>query len=151
MSSLAVCKTYSRRKPEYLQGTIYGTDPKTRIHNKLMRLKPAYEGLILLNQRDNLESGKDYTRFEIQSRQARLNLKTLPESAAGLASYFDRLEFIQIKDDCSCVVMQFIYKKINRKFRKDLERFKNLEIIQELKDRYIESTSKWFSPATEPF
>ena len=47
--------------------------------------------------------------------------------------------------------MQFIYKKINRKFRKDLERFKNLEIIQELKNRYIESTAKWFSSDTEPF
>ena len=79
------------------KGTIYaGTDPKIRIYNKTNEIKARLRKGFDITEEEKriLETGKDYTRFEIQIRKTGLNLKTLSETAAGLASYFDRLEFI---------------------------------------------------------
>jgi cobalamin biosynthesis Mg chelatase CobN len=137
----------------FYKGTIYaGTDPKIRIYNKIAEIKNRLRKKkeITAYERGLLESGKDYTRFEIQKRTDHLNLKRLSETCEELSSYFDRMEFFALEENCSCAVMQFVYKQVNRKFRDSLERFKNLQIIPDLKARYIESVRDWFA-VKEPF
>jgi len=152
LSSLHV-KNIRDESLSFYKGTIYaGTDPKIRIYNKIAEIKNRIRKHkeITAYEQHLLDSGKEYTRFEIQKRTDNLNLKKLTENFEELSSYFDRIEFFSLQENCSCSVMQFLYKQINRKFRNNLECFKNLQIIPDLKDRYIKSAREWFS-LKEPF
>lgn len=152
LSSLHV-KNIRDENMSFYKGTIYaGSDPKIRIYNKnkeiKSRLKKGWD--ITQYEKELLESGKDHTRFEIQKRHLGLKLDQLPNAAEGLVAYFDRLEFFDLKIDCACTVMQYLYKQINRKFRADLEKFKNMQIVPELKEKYIKEVREWFV-SKEPF
>ncbi len=152
LSSLHV-KNIRDENMNFYKGTIYaGSDPMIRIYNKdkeiKSRLKKGWD--ITQYEKDLLESGKEHTRFEIQKRHIGLKLDQLPAAAEGLASYFDRLEFFDLKVDCACTVMQYLHRQINRKFRAELEKFKDMQIVPELKHRYIQSVREWFT-SKEPF
>ena len=38
-----------------------------------------------------------------------------------------------------------------RKFRKELEKYKNNGVVEEIKDQYIDSVTRWFNPDMDPF
>jgi hypothetical protein len=135
------------------KGTIYaGNDPKVRIYNKpkeiKARLKKGHE--ITEYEKGLLDSGKDYTRFEIQIRNIKKNLREIADDPLSLAFYFDRLEFIKTNGDETHGVMQFIYRFINRKFRKQIEEMKDSDLIEKIKAIYKSNVIDWFSEK-EPF
>lgn len=137
----------------FFKGTIYaGSDPKIRIYDKTKELKSkekkgkeltAYEEGIL-------GSGKSYTRFEIQIRGEKKNLQDIKTESLLLRDYFDRLEFFQLGDNGTSGILHILYKYINRKFRKEIERYKNHNLVEELKERYKAQINDWFSER-EPF
>jgi hypothetical protein len=135
------------------KGTIYaGADPKVRIYNKVKEIKyrkgkgkeiTAYEKCML-------ESGKNYTRFEIQIRSVSKNLKEIADDPLSLACYFDKLEFIKTNGDETHGILQFMYRFINRKFRKQIEELRDNDLIQMIKDIYGKNVTEWFAER-EPF
>jgi hypothetical protein len=135
------------------RGTIYaGNDPKVRIYNKVReikyRKKKGYE--ITEYEKGLLDSGKYWTRFEIQIRSVRKNLKEIADDPISLSSYFDRLEFIKTNGEETHGIMQFIYRLINRKFRKQIEELKDSDLIEKIKATYKSNVIDWFS-GKEPF
>ena len=145
-----------RIRPESLsfyKGTIYaGSDPKIRIYEKVneikARVKKGYE--ITGYEKRLLESGKSHTRFEIQIRNPKKKLKEISESPESLASYYDRLEFFDFKENGDSGILQILYKYINRKFRDELEKYRNHSIVTEIKDKYVNEVKEWFEHK-EPF
>ena len=146
-----------RIRPESLslfKGTIYaGTNPKIRIYNKVDEIKARlrrgaditdYEKMII-------ESGKIYTRFEIQIRLSKKTLKDIADDPESFASYFDRLQVFDFGDDDHTGVLQVRYKYINYKLRDQLEKYRNFDLVKTLKDKYIKEVKDWFNPAKEPF
>jgi len=137
----------------FYKGTIYaGTNPKIRIYEKLReikdRLKKGYE--ITAYEQSLVESSKSHTRFEIQIRNARKTLHGVTDDPASFASYYDRLEFFDFKENGDRGVLQILYKYINRKFRDELEKYKNHSIVTEIKDTYVNGVKEWFK-YQEPF
>jgi hypothetical protein len=112
------------------------------------RLKKAKE--ITDYEKSLLDSGKDYTRFEIQIRNVGKNLKEISDDPISLASYFDRLEFIKTDGNEIHGIMQFIYRLINRKFRKQIEELKDIELIEKIKANYKANVIDWLREK-EPF
>ena len=81
------------------KSTIYaGTDPKVRIYNKVkeIRARKKKGKEITEYEKSLLDSGKEWTRFEIQIRSVKKNLQEIADDPLSLASYFDRLEFIKM-------------------------------------------------------
>jgi hypothetical protein len=130
----------------FYKGTIYaGTDPKVRIYNKTKEIKYRIrkQGVITDYEKAILESGKEWTRFEIQIRGVKKNLQQIADDPQSLASYFDN-------GDEARGVMQHLYKLINRKNRKQLEQYKDVDLVAKIKAIYCEGVSKWFE-IREPF
>jgi hypothetical protein len=135
------------------KGTIYaGNDPKVRIYNKVKEIKARLRKDIEMTdyERGLLDSGKEYTRFEVQIRGLKKNLKEIVDDPLSLVSYFDKLEFIKTNGDETHGIMQFIYRLINRKFRKQLDEFKDIDLIEKIKAAYRSNVLDWFSEK-EPF
>ena len=135
------------------KGTIYaGTDPKVRIYDKVKEIKYRKKRghTITEYEKGLLESGKKWTRFEIQIRGVRKNLREIADDPFSLASYFDRLEIIKTNGDETHGIMQFIYRFINRKFRKEIESLKDHDLIEQLKDIFKSDVAAWFAEK-EPF
>ena len=135
------------------KGTIYaGVDPKIRIYNKVKeiknRLKKRYE--VTDYEKSLIDSKKEWTRFEIQIRSVKKNLEEIANDPLSLASYFDRLEIIKTNTDETNGILQFIYRFINRKFRKQIEELKDNDLIERIKDTYRKNVIEWFSEK-EPF
>ena len=135
------------------KGTIYaGTDPKIRIYDKVAeikhRKKKGYE--ITEYEKGLLDSGKNWTRFEIQLRGVKRNLREVVDDPFSFASYFDRLEIIKNNGEETHGIMQFLYRFVNRKFRKEIEALKNNELVEQLKDIYQSSVTEWIGEK-EPF
>lgn len=135
------------------KGTIYaGTDPKIRIYDKVAeikhRKKKGYE--ITEYEKGLLDSGKNWTRFEIQIRGVKKNLREVLDDPFSFASYFDRLEIIKNNGEETHGIMQFLYRFINRKFRKEIEELKDRDLIGGLKDIYKSSVTEW-NREKEPF
>lgn len=109
----------------FFKGTVYaGTNPKVRIYNKVAEIKSRvkkghhiteYEKMIL-------ESGKVYSRFEIQKRPEKTKLDDILNSPESLASDFDRIEIFKFNEDEMSGVLQFAFSLINRKSRKEFEK-----------------------------
>jgi hypothetical protein len=138
----------------FYKGTIYaGSDPKIRIYEKTKeiksRLKKGYK--ITDYEKKLLASGNSYTRFEIQIRNVKKTLKEIKDDPASLASYFDRLEIFDLQKSDDIGVLQILYKYINRKFRKELEKYKNSGVVEEIKKQYIDSVTSFFNSDKEPF
>ena len=137
----------------FFKGTIYaGTDPKIRIYDKVKEIKSRIkEGKAISEyERGLLESGKSYTRFEVQIRSEKLTLRELAEDPFRFAEYFDRLEVFDFGDNEGSGVLHPICKYVNRKFRKDLEKYKNYKLVEDLKERYKSSVGDWFT-VKDPF
>jgi hypothetical protein len=135
------------------KGTIYaGNDPKVRIYNKVKEIKARLrkDTEITYYERGLLDSGKDWTRFEIQIRSIKKNLKEIADDPLSLASYFDKLEFIKTNGEETHGIMQFIYRFINRKFRKQIEELKDSDLIEKIKATYKSNVLDWFREK-EPF
>jgi hypothetical protein len=135
------------------KGTIYaGNDPKIRIYNKIKEIKARLKkgNQITGYEKGLLDSGKDYTRFEVQIRSVKKNLKEIADDPLSLASYFDRLEFIKTDGNETHGIMQFIYRLINRKFRKQIEELRDMDLIEKIKATYRSNVIDWFSEK-EPF
>ncbi len=140
----------------FFKGTIYaGSDPKVRIYNKSKELKSksrkAEAGELTEYEQRIIESGKIYTRFEVQIRSVNKTLQDIVDDPAIFASYFDRLEFFDFKDNAGSGVLQVLMKYVNRKFRSDLEKFRNTDITEKIKSIYKTSVSEWFDSDREPF
>jgi hypothetical protein len=133
--------------------TIYGgTDPKIRIYDKTEEIKVRLKKKngITQYEKELLETGKSWIRFEIQIRNIKMTLQDMVNNATSLSSYFERLEFLRLDGNESQSVMQFMYRLINRKYRKEMEHFKNNDLVEKIKGVYISNTSKWFAEK-EPF
>ncbi len=77
-------------------------------------------------------------------------LKAISDDPAIFASYYDRLEFFDFKESGDCGVLQIIYKYINRRFRDELEKYKNHSIVAEIKEKYVNEVKEWVEHK-EPF
>jgi len=130
------------------KGTIYaGNDPKVRIYNKVkeIRTREKKGQEITGYEKSLLESGKEYTRFEIQIRSVKKNLKDIADDPVSLAPYFDKLEFIKTNGDETHGILHFIYRFVNRKFRKQIEEMRDNDLIERMKDTYRKNVTDWFS------
>ena len=135
------------------KGTIYaGVDPKIRIYNKVKEIRARIRKGKEITEYEKrlLDSGKEWTRFEIQIRSVKKNLKEIVDDPLSLASYFDRLEFIKTNRDETNGILQFIYRFINRKFRKEIEELRDKDLIERIKDTYRRNVTDWFTKK-EPF
>lgn len=152
LSTLRINKVRSDSLSFY-KGTIYiGSDPKIRIYNKTKEIKDRLKKKkrIVGYEKRILKSSKDYTRFEIQIRNVKKTLQEISDNPEALASYYNRLEFFDFQGKNNSGVLQILYKYINRKFRKDLEKYKNHKLSAEIKQKYKVSVSEWFT-YKEPF
>jgi hypothetical protein len=75
----------------------------------------------------------------------------IADDPASFASYYDRLEFFEFQDKNGAGVLQVLYKYVNRKFRNELERYRNYKIVDDIKERFMTSTMEWFKRDEEPF
>jgi len=136
-----------------IEDTIYaGRNPKVRVYNKLNEIKYRLKKDIKVTEEEKslLESCKDLTRFEVSKGRPRINLEELKEDPLMLVSFFDRLNFIQLSCSNPCGVMQFMYKQVNRKFRKQLEALQDMNLLEKIKENYTADVIKWFD-LKEPF
>lgn len=156
ISTLLSILNIKRIKSETLniyKTTIYGgSDPKIRIYDKVKEIKArSRKGNVISSyEREIIESGKNWIRFEIQIRSPKLNLQDLPGKAASLASYFDRLEFIQSEGSEPQGIMHFMYRLVNRKYRKQIEQFMDTHFPQKIQERYVSDVTEWLR-VKEPF
>jgi len=135
------------------KGTIYGgSDPKIRIYDKVKEIKSRLRKNEKITEYEKglLESGKSWIRFEFQIRRPKMTLQDLKNDPVRLASYFDRLEFLKLESNEPHGIMQFIYRLINRKYRKQIEQLKDNDIVEKIKERYISDVTEWFKEK-EPF
>ena len=136
-----------------IKGTIYaGYNPKFRIYDKVKEIKNSIKKgeHITEYEKGLLESGKSYVRFEVEIRNIKKNLKTLRDDPLSLVPYFDRLEFFKLDAIKPCGIMQYMYPLVNRKFRKQLEEFKDVDLIERIKAQCKKSLIEWFREK-EPF
>lgn len=138
----------------FYKGTIYaGSNPKIRIYDKVKEIKARLkkgEG-ITAYENELLVSGDVYTRFEIQARPERNSLKAVLDDTEALVLYFDRLEIFNYPDNEASGIMQIIYGLINRKDRNKLDQYKDLHIVEKIKNQFLVSLNNWLKPAEEPF
>lgn len=147
-------KRISTKNFRFYRGTIYiGKNPEIVIYNKIESIKfQIKEGKeITAYDQSLLTSGKNYTRFEIRSRPEKLTLRDVLKNHISLASYFDGLEIFNFNDNEITGFMQFIYRSVNRKMRGQLEVFKDVVLVNKIKEDFINSTVAWFKPVEEPF
>lgn len=145
------------------KGTVYiGTNPKIRIYDKTKEIKARLKRIngsknwldgkhtpvITEQEKRIIESGRQVTRFEIQLRGYKGNLKDFVNNPVSLVSNFDRVRLYNFEDDekISAMVggLQFLMTKINRKLRRDLDRFRAHELETLVKNNYIDSVKEWF-------
>jgi hypothetical protein len=136
-----------------IEDTIYaGKNPLVRVYNKLAEIKSRIKKQLKVTENEQrlVESCKDLTRFEIAIKRPKLSLKQLKENPVKLASYFDRLNFIQMSCANPCGVMQVMYKQVNRKFRKQMEVLQDMHLLETIKETYTKDVLLWFE-LKEPF
>jgi Phage replication protein CRI len=136
------------------RGTIYaGTNPKIRIYDKgkEIRSRQRKGGEITEYEKRLVESGKSWTRFEIQIRTQKKTLGSIVSDPSVFASYFDRLEIFNFTGNEGNGVLQCLSKYINRKFRAELEKYRDLDIVETIKKQYVGNVTGWFDPTKEPF
>lgn len=124
----------------FYKGTIYaGSDPKIRIYDKVKEIKGRVKGdrEITGYEKYLLESGKGHTRFEIQIRKVKKTLMAVVNDPVSFASYYDRLEFFEFQGNDGAGVLQVLYKYINRKFRNELEKYRNYKIVADIKEKWV--------------
>ena len=134
------------------KGTLYaGSNPKIRIYEKVKEIKARMKkGRQITDYEKSLvESGKSYTRFEIQMKVPDKTLGGLKESALELDSYFDRLEVFAFPDNDGNGILQIMSKYINRKFRSDLEVYRNYALVEKIKEQYRDGVQKWLYKTVE--
>jgi hypothetical protein len=136
-----------------INDTIYaGRNPKVRIYNKLAEIQYRVKKNLKVAEEEKrlLETYNDLTRFEVAISRPKINLKQLKENPERLASYFNKLNFIQISCSNPCGVMQVMYKQVNRKFRKQMESLLNMRLLDKIKETYIADVIQWFD-LKEPY
>ncbi|HEX8947356.1 MAG TPA: hypothetical protein VF790_00260 [Dissulfurispiraceae bacterium] len=129
------------------KGTLYaGSNPKIRIYEKVKEIKARMkEGKDITDyERGLVASGKSHTRFEIQIKVRGKTLRNLKSEALGLASYFDRLEVFDFPQNDGNGVLQVLSKYINRKFRNELEEYRNYALVEKIKAQYRDGVQNWF-------
>ncbi|MBA4371519.1 MAG: hypothetical protein C0402_01515 [Thermodesulfovibrio sp.] len=153
LSMLRIAKIRSGSFSVY-KGTIYaGSDPKIRVYNKIDEIKARLKRgkAITPYEQALLVSGKSYTRFEIQLRNIKRNLADIAANPQMYASQFDRLEIFDFGKNEGAGVLQTLYKYINRKFRKELEKYRDQDISSLIKNTYMDGVTGWFDSSKEPF
>lgn len=133
----------------FYRGTIYGgSSPRIRIYDKVKEIKARIKKDIQVteHERSLVDSGKRWTRFEIQIRKSNKTLQDMIDNYEGFAYQYDRLEIFKNDGHDQSGVMQIIYKNVNRKFRKQLDELKDNDFVEQIKTRYIEGVKKWFIP-----
>ena len=136
-----------------INNTIYaGRNPKVRVYDKLDEIKDRLKKNLRVTEDEKklLELHTDLTRFEVAVSRPKINLKALQENPVRLVSYFDKLEFIKMTCSSPCGIMQYMYKHVNRKFRKQLEALRNVKLLEKIKETYISDVIQWFTEK-EPF
>jgi hypothetical protein len=84
-------------------------------------------------------------------RLGKTTLKGIADNPARFAEYFERFQVFDFGDSDSTGILQIRYKYINWKLRAQLERYRNFELVQSLKDKFIREVTDWFSSEKEPF
>lgn len=138
----------------FYKGTIYaGSNPKIRIYDKVKEIKARLvkDGNITAYENELLISGDVYTRFEIQARPEKSNFKAVLDDTEALVSYFDRLEMFNYPGNEASGVMQILYGLINRKNRKQLDQYRDMHIVEKIKEFFLVSLNNWLKPAEDPF
>ena len=138
----------------FYKGTFYaGSDPKIRIYDKVKEIKARIrKGEEMTSyEKGLLESGKSYTRFEVQIRNVKKTLHEIADDPVSLAAYYDRLQFFDFQGKNDSGVLPFFYKYVNRKFRGELDKYRNNSIVDDMKGQYKESVLNWFDSGREPF
>ena len=136
-----------------INDTIYaGKNPLVRVYNKLNEIRNRLKKKLKVAESEKrlLEYYSELTRFEIEIKRPKLNLKQLKDNPIKLASYFDRLNFIKMSCSNPCGVMQVMYKQVNRKFRKQIEALQDMNLLEKIKETYISDVIHWFDQE-EPF
>jgi hypothetical protein len=134
--------------------TIYGgSDPKIRIYDKTKEIKDRIKRKsrsVTQSEKDILRTGRTWIRFEIQIRHLNMTLQDLVNKPESLISYFDRLEFLRLDGNESHGIMQFVYRLINRKNRKEMEHLRDNDLLEKIKGVFLSNASAWFAEK-EPF
>jgi len=136
-----------------INNTIYaGRNPKVRVYDKLDEIKGRLKKnlRVIEDEKKLLDLHTDLTRFEVAVSRPKINLKALQENPVRLVSYFDKLEFIKMTCSSPCGIMQYMYKHVNRKFRKQMEALQDMNLLEKIKETYISDVIKWFG-SEEPF
>lgn len=137
----------------FFKGTIYaGSDPKIRIYDKIKHLKAIMRKGYKPTEYEKklLATGKSYTRFEIQKRHLKMNLKQFKDNPLWLLLYFDRLDIFNLEEGFNHGVMQHLYRLIPRKARNQFDQYRDNDIVEKIKRVCTESVNDWFSDK-EPF
>jgi hypothetical protein len=79
-----------------------------------------------------------------------MTLKTLPEKALEIVSYFDNMDFFDFGENSFPVGMQYFYRLIPEKRRKELEQYRDNALIEKIKERCTDGIQEWFIDK-EPF
>jgi hypothetical protein len=48
-------------------------------------------------------------------------------------------------------MLQTVWKYINRKHRRELEKYRNFELVKDIKEQYLNGVRKWLGAGNEPF
>ena len=137
----------------FFKGTVYaGSDPKIRIYDKTKHLKAIMRKGYKPTEYEKrlLTSDKSYTRFEVQKRHLKMNLKQFGDNPLCTLHYFDNLDIFNFEDGFNSGVLQQIYRLIPRKSRNLLDQYKNKNIIEEIKNQCRDSVADWLSDK-QPF
>ncbi|MBM4055307.1 MAG: replication initiation factor domain-containing protein [Planctomycetes bacterium] len=151
-------KGFNRRSYNFFKGsTIYiGSDPKITIYDKTLEIKSRLKKGFAITEKEKqiLEEGKQITRFELRIKNYRGTLKELINDPSTLVKHFERLQFYNFEDEERLFAiggLQLLFPKINRKFRKDLEKYRAEDLEKMIKEDYTGSVKEWFGGDDIPF
>jgi len=138
----------------YKGQTIYiGANPKIRVYDKTAEIKYRLrKGYGLTDwEKIVIAEEKQITRLEIVIRGYKGTLRDLLENPYVLADYFDKLGFYDLGEDEAVLNhggLQFLLSKVNRKFRTEFDKYKDEQLLHNIKCGYLESVLDWFGETT---
>lgn len=136
-----------------IKGSIYGgSNPKVAVYDKVAEIKYRKQQNIAVTEYEErlVQSGKAVTRFEIRITGIGLNLQEIVNDPESLVSYFNKIDLFDFEDQESSCPLQLWYRHVNKKIRKELDKFKALDLMERMKNNYILGVREWFKNQ-EPF
>lgn len=75
----------------------------------------------------------------------------MADNPESFVQYFDRLELYEFGSGDGSGMLQVVWKYINRKFRVELEKYRNYALVNMIKEQYLNAVREWFGAENEPF